>query len=96
METKKVSKKALKSLLNDSMRDAIGRLQLPEPTKRVNKLIDKSSKRLASEFTAILKKQTRKENATEKAMADVEKLLSGKKHKKSKKAKIKSIKAEAL
>jgi len=44
MENKKVSKKVLNSLLNDSMRGAIDHLELPKPTKKVKKLLDRSSK----------------------------------------------------
>ena len=84
MENNKVSKKALKSLLNDSMREAIGRLQLPQPTKKVEKLISKSSKRIASEFSSILKKQNKKEKETTKSLTFVEDVLNGKKHKKTK------------
>jgi hypothetical protein len=93
METKKVSKKALKSLLNDSMREAIGRLELPQPTKKVEKLINKSSKRLATEFAGILKKQNRKSKASEKALADVSSVLTGKKSKKEKKGRLKALEA---
>lgn len=89
MQNNKVSKKALKSLLNDSMREAIGRLELPEPTKKVKKLINKSSKRIASEFADLLKKQIKKAKEEEQALVYVEDMLSGKKgKKKSKKAKI--------
>lgn len=84
MERIKVSKKALKSLLSDSLREAIGNLELPKPTKRVNKLLDKSSKKLASEFVHILKKSTRKAKKEEKSIAYVEDVLKGKKSKKGK------------
>src|SRR5687768_9531072 len=94
METKNVSKKALKSLLNDSMREAIGRLELPEPTKKVKKLIDKSSKRLAVEFVEMLKKQHKKDKAANKALADVESVLNGKTDRKAKKAKLKRMDRE--
>jgi hypothetical protein len=82
METNKVSKKALKSLLADSMRDAIGHLELPKPTKKVKKLLDKSSKKLAAEFAGILKRETRKAKKAEKALVYVDEVLAGKKNKK--------------
>jgi hypothetical protein len=88
METIKVSKKALKSLLTDSMREAIGNLELPKPTKKVNKLLEKSSKKLASEFAYLLKKNSRKEKKEEKSIGYVEDVLKGKKNKKTKKLKI--------
>ena len=84
METIKVSKKALKSLLSDSMREAISSLELPKPTKKVNKLLDKSSRKLAFEFAQILKKSSRKAKKEEKSIGYVEDVLKGKKSKKSK------------
>lgn len=85
MENKKVSKKALKTLLSDSMREAIGRLQLPAPTKKVKKLISKSSKRIATEFAGILKKENRKAKETGNSLTYVEDVLKGKKKKKKSK-----------
>lgn len=84
MEKIKVSKKALKSLLSDSMRTAISHLELPKPTKKVERLLDKSSKKLASEFVHILKKQDRKTRKSEKDLTYVEDVLKGKKSRKSK------------
>jgi hypothetical protein len=91
MEMKKVSKKALKVLLNDSLREAIGRLELPQPTKKLDKLISKSSKKLAIEFAGILKKQIKKERPSEKSATYVEDVLKGKKLKTSKKDKTKKV-----
>ncbi|MBT1704012.1 hypothetical protein [Chryseosolibacter indicus] len=93
MENKNVSKKALRTLLNDSMRDAIGRLQLPEPSKKVKKLINKSSKRIAVEFADILKKENKKAKQTAKTLTYVEDVLKGKKEKKDKRFKKKELKA---
>lgn len=91
MENSKVSKKALKSLLNDSMRSAIGHLQLPKPTKKVKKLLDKSSKKLASEFVHILRKETRKAKKAERALTYVDDVLAGKKSKKMKQSKLQAV-----
>jgi hypothetical protein len=91
MEKIKVSKKALKSLLNDSMRDALGSLELPKPTKRVRKLLSRSSKKLASEFAQILKKESRKAKKAEKALTYVDDVLKGKKNKKSKESKLQAV-----
>lgn len=91
MENSKVSKKALKSLLNDSMRSAIGHLQLPKPTKKVKKLLDKSSKKLASEFVQILRKETRKAKKAERALTYVDDVLAGKKSKKMKQSKLQAV-----
>ena len=87
MENKKVSKKVLNSLLNDSMRGAIDHLELPKPTKKVKKLLDRSSKNLAAAFADILKKQNRKSKKDRKDLLYVEEVLQGKKNnKKSKNA----------
>ena len=91
MITKKISKKALKSLLNDSMRVALGNLELPEPTKKVQKLIDKSSKKLASEFASILKKEQRRSKKQERSLTYVDDVLKGKKAKKSKEQKLQPV-----
>jgi hypothetical protein len=93
MEKKKVSKKALTTLLRDSMREAIGRLELPEPTKKLKKLIGKSSKRIASGFAEILKKQNKKEKHVKKSLTYVEDVLKGKADNKAKKPKLKSPEA---
>lgn len=91
MEKIKVSKKALKSLLSDSMRTAIGHLELPKPTKKVEKLLNKSSKKLASEFAQILKKADRKARKAEKDLTYVEDVLKGKRSKKSKQSRLQAI-----
>lgn len=96
MENKNVSKKALKSLLNDSMRDAIGRLELPQPTKKVEKLISKSSKQIATVFADLLKKQNKKAKQNEKSLTYVEDVLKGKKDKKSVNAKAKNTKKDKV
>ena len=79
MEKTKVSKKALKSLLNDSMNVAIGNLELPKPTKKVKKLLDRSAKKLATEFARIMKKENSKVKKSEKDLAYVDDILAGKK-----------------
>jgi hypothetical protein len=90
MEKKKVSTKALKSLLNDSLRDAIGRLELPQPTKKLDKLIGKSSKRIAAGFANILRKEEKRARKAEKSLTYVEDVLKGTKKKKDKKSKAKT------
>jgi hypothetical protein len=80
MEKIKTSKKALKSLLSDSMTVAIGNLQLPKPTKKVKKLLDRSSKKLASEFVRIMKKANAKSKKADKDLAYVDDVLKGKKN----------------
>jgi hypothetical protein len=87
MEKKKVSTKALKSLLNDSLRDAIGSLELPQPTKKLEKLIARSSKKIATGYADVLKKEHKKAKKAEKSLTYVEDVLQGKNDKKSKKSK---------
>jgi hypothetical protein len=84
MENAKVSKKSLNGLLNDSMREAIQNLELPKPTKKVKKILDKSSKKLAAVFSDILKKQQRKSKKESRDLLFVEDVLQTKKQKKSK------------
>jgi hypothetical protein len=66
METQKRSKKVLKNLINDSMREAISSLQLPEPSNKVEKLLNRSSKKLAVVFSEMLKKEEKKKRKAEK------------------------------
>ncbi|NOT76764.1 MAG: hypothetical protein HOP08_17700 [Cyclobacteriaceae bacterium] len=57
MENKKVSKKALRSLLKDSLQESIGHLELPKPNKKVKRIIDRTTKKMALEFSYLLKKE---------------------------------------
>jgi hypothetical protein len=60
LEKKKVSKKALRSLLKDSLQQSIGQLELPKPNKKVNKIISRSTRKMAVEFSHLLKKEFRR------------------------------------
>ena len=68
METQKRSKKVLRNLINDSMREAISSLKLPEPSSKVKKLLDRSSKKLAVVYAEILKKEEKKKRKAEKLL----------------------------
>ena len=68
METQKRSKKVLRNLINDSMREAISSLQLPEPSSKVKKLLDRSSKKLGVAYSEILKKEEKKKKKAEKLL----------------------------
>jgi hypothetical protein len=57
MEIKKVSKKALRNLLKDSIQQTIGHLELPKPNKKVKKILNRTSKKMAVEFSNLLKKE---------------------------------------
>lgn len=80
MEKTKPSKKALKGLISDSMRDAIGHLELPEPSKKVKKLLNRNAKKLAALYAHAIKRENKKKKHAEKFMEDA--VRSGKKHKK--------------
>ncbi len=56
-ENKKVSKKALRNLLKDSVQRSIVSLELPEPNKKVKKLISRTARKMATEFSQLLKKE---------------------------------------
>ncbi len=57
MEITKVSKKALRSLLKDSLQKSLGHLELPKPNKKVRKIIDRTTRKMAVEFSYLLKKE---------------------------------------
>ncbi|HWA35869.1 MAG TPA: hypothetical protein VG737_17120 [Cyclobacteriaceae bacterium] len=62
MEAKKVSKKALRTLLKDSLQQTIGHLELPKPNKKVKKIINRTTKKMAVEFSHLLKKEFKRSN----------------------------------
>ena len=95
MEKTKTSKKALQSLIADSMKEAIGTLELPKPTKKVNKLLQRNSKKLASLFADMIRRENKKKKKAEKFMEDGGKEKS-KKQKKSKELKFAKREAEAV
>jgi hypothetical protein len=95
MEKTKTSKKALRGLIADSMKEAIGTLELPKPTKKVNKLLKRDSKKLASLFADIIRRENKKKKKEEKFMEDGAKGKS-KKEKKSKELKFAKRDAEAV
>jgi hypothetical protein len=76
MDNQKTSKKALRGLISESMQEAIRTLELPEPGKKVKKLLDRNAKRLASVYSHILKRQDKKKRKAEKFMEDA---VNGKK-----------------
>ncbi len=81
MENQKTSKKALRSLISESMQEALRSLELPEPSKKVKKLLDRNSKRLADVYAHILKRENKKKKKAEKFMEDA---VGKKKQKKAK------------
>lgn len=95
MEKTKTSKKALRGLIADSMKEAIGTLELPKPTKKVNKLLQRNSKKLASLFADMIRRENKKKKKEEKFMEDGGKGKS-KKQKKSNELKFAKRDAEAV
>jgi hypothetical protein len=66
MEKQKSSRKELRGLINDSLQEAIGRLSLPGPTKKVKKLIYRNAKKLAIVYTDMMKREEKKKRKLEK------------------------------
>ena len=60
MNSRKTSKKVLRGLINDSMREAISSLELPQPTKKIKKLIDRNSKKIASIYADLLRREEKR------------------------------------
>jgi hypothetical protein len=86
MENQKTSKKALRSLINESMQEAIRTLELPAPGRKIKKLLDRNAKRLATVYSHILKREHKKKLKAEKFMEDAVKgKKKGKKELKSQK-----------
>jgi hypothetical protein len=88
MEKTKTSKKALRSLINDSMQEAIKKLELPEPGKKVKKLLHRNSKRLAEVYANVIKRESKKKRKAEKFMEDAVKGKGKKKEKKSREVRL--------
>ncbi|HOX82287.1 MAG TPA: hypothetical protein PLJ60_04935 [Chryseolinea sp.] len=70
MEKKTTSKKALRSLINDSMQEVISSLELPKPSKKVRKLINRNAKKIASIYTDLLKREDKKKRKEQKLSHD--------------------------
>jgi hypothetical protein len=62
----KKSKKELRTLIQETIKDSIKKLDLPAPTKKVLKLVDRNSKKLAAVYAEILKKEDKKKKKAEK------------------------------
>lgn len=79
MQKTKISKKELREMVNGSMREALERLQLPKASKRVKKLLDKSSRKIASEYADLLRRERKRQKKSNGSHTYVEDLLIGKK-----------------
>jgi hypothetical protein len=87
MEKTKTSKKALRGLIKDSMQEALTSLELPQPGKKVKKVLQRDSKKLASIFADVMKREAKKKKKAAKFMENAVKGKS-KKGKKSKEVKL--------
>lgn len=87
MEKTKTSKKALRGLINDAMQDALNSLELPQPGRKVKKLLQRNSKKLASIFADVIRREDKKKKKATKFMEDAVKGKSAK-GKKSKEVKM--------
>ena len=56
----KVSKKALRGLLKDTVKRSIGDLHLPEPNKKVKRIISRSARKMATAYASLLKKEMKR------------------------------------
>ena len=87
-EKTKTSKKVLRGQINDSMTEALAKLELPKPSKKIKKLLSKNSKKLANVFADAIKREMKKKKKTDKAIASVEGILNGKRKEKHDKIKL--------
>ena len=84
MEKEKTSKKALRHVIEDSMQEALKALELPEPGKKVKKVLHRDSKKLATLFANVIKREDKKKK---KAAKFLDSAVKGKAKKKDKKVK---------
>lgn len=81
-KTPKSSKKALRSLINDSLQQSLNTLELPQSSKKAKKLLHRSAKKLAIIFADAMKREEKKKKKAEKFM---ENAVTGKGKKKGSK-----------
>ena len=84
----KTSKKDLRNLLSETIGKAIVALELPKPNKKVKKLIDQQSRKLAGEFASLIKDEHKKQKKADKKLEKA--LLDGEKKREKDKAREKS------
>lgn len=82
MEKQKTSKKALRHRIEDSIQEVLKSLELPEPDKKVKKVLHRNSKKLASLFSNVIRHEEKKKR---KAARFMESATTGKLSKKTKK-----------
>jgi hypothetical protein len=77
----KKSKKELRSLIQESIKEAVKKLELPAPTKKMLKLVDRTSKKLAATYAEVLRKEDKKKKKAEKFLNEAIHGIEGKKKK---------------
>lgn len=91
MESKKTSKKDIRIQLKEAISKAVTNLALPAPTKKIKKLIERDSKKLATIYFDIIRREEKKKRKAEKflgaAVNGTAKAVEKKKAKKAKPAK---------
>lgn len=80
---KTLSKKELRDLINNTMQEAMAKLELPEPGKKVKKILGRNAKKIAKLYAHSLKRTNKKK---EKAAKFLDSAVKGK-NKKGKKQK---------
>ncbi len=68
MNAEKSSKKVLKNRLADAFLNSLSNLDLPEPSKKIRKVIARQAKEVAEIYLDILKKEEKKQKKAEKVM----------------------------
>ena len=98
MENQKTSKKALRHLFEGYMQDVLKSLALPEPDKKVKKVLHRNSRKLAVIFSDVIKREEKKKRKASKLSETTVKVKAGRKDKKKAKgpAVEQSLLAEAV
>jgi hypothetical protein len=68
MNKRKQSKKDLRNLISETINKALGGLDLPRPNKKVKKIVENNSKKLASTFVELIKHEDKKQKKAEKLL----------------------------
>jgi hypothetical protein len=78
MTKSKISKKELREMVTGSLREALEGLKLPKASKKIRKLLDKSARKIAAEYSELLKAERKRKKKSGEATY-VEDVFIGKK-----------------
>lgn len=87
MERRKLTKKQVQKLVSEKIHEGLATLDLPEQSKKISKLIDKSARAIGAEFLSIQKKEHKLQKKIQKSLDKAKKILEGKTKKLTKKVK---------